>query len=567
MKLFGWFLIVLALLTFITTITVLVIVLSEDTYVVSDGDPNQKEELFELSIIHINDFHARFEETNEQSLACRENEKCIGGISRIKTVVDQLKAKRKNAIFLNAGDNFQGTFWYNLLRYNVTSYFLNLIPADAIALGNHEFAHRVQGLVPFIKLLESPVIAANIDDRHEPTLQNLYQKSVILERSGRKIGVIGIILRETSEIAVTDGVKFTDEIQAIRDETTKLRREGVNIIIVLSHCGLTRDREIALGAGDFVDVIVGGHSHSFLYTSHSEDKSAPGPDTPVGTYPIIVTPKSGSDRKVLIVQASAFTKYVGDLTVYFNSAGHVKYYDGNPIFLSNEVEKNVEIELELIPWRKKLRELAERIAGISSVNLLNEGCRNGECALGSFSADAFVYETQIEFPELKVFASIIQAGGIRNSLTKGNITIGDIVAFMPFENTLDILELRGDILFDVFEHSVSRSFSEDIFIGNYMLQVSGFQLVYNIIKPVGQRLQTIQIRSDNSGEFENINPYKMYKVIAPSFIANGGDGFTMVKGNRESRRVGLLDIDVMEKFIARNTPIIFNVDGRITMLN
>jgi 5'-nucleotidase len=108
--------------------------------------------LFQLSIVHINDFHARFEETNDRSLACLQGQTCIAGFARMKTVVDSLMAKRENSILLNAGDNFQGTFWYNLLRYNVTAHFLNLLPTDATTLGNHEFAHRVEGLVPFLKM-------------------------------------------------------------------------------------------------------------------------------------------------------------------------------------------------------------------------------------------------------------------------------------------------------------------------------------------------------------------------------------------------------------------------------
>lgn len=560
MKFFGWCLIVLTL-TVVTTITVLVLILNDDS---SNTDQNTSgRELFQLSIIHINDFHARFEETNEWSTPCREDQKCIGGFARMKTVVDRLKLKRKNSIFLNAGDNFQGTFWYNLLRYNVTSHFLNLLPADAITLGNHEFAHRVGGLVPFLRMLESPVVIANIDNRHEPSLQGLYERSTVIERSGRKIGIIGVILRETNQIANTDNVRFIDEVSAIRDESTDLRRKGVNIIIVLSHCGLARDRQIALEAGDFVDVIVGGHSHDFLYTSI--DENSPGPDRPVGTYPIVVTPRSGNDRRVLIVQASSFTKYVGDLTVYFNSDGHVKYYDGNPIFLSNDVEKDPDIERELIPWRDEVNRLGQRIVGYSTDDLMNDGCRHGECSLGSFTADAYVYETQLEFPELAVFASIIQAAGIRDSLERGNITYGDIVAFIPFENTLDILQLRGDVLIDVFEHSVSRSFDESEFIGINFLQVSGFRLTFNTSEPVGQRVQTIQIGVNKLGGFENINPHELYTVIVPSFIASGGDGFTMIKTQRRNHRVGLLDIDIVEKFIARTSPISFKADGRIVM--
>lgn len=564
MKFFGWFFIVLALLTVVTAITVLVLIFNDDSTNSGQND-NEPEELFQLSIIHINDFHARFDETNERSETCREGQKCIGGFARMKTVVDRLKLKRQNAIFLNAGDNFQGTFWYNLLRYNVTSHFLNLLPSDAISLGNHEFAHRVGGLVPFLKLLNSPVVAVNIDIRHEPSLHGLFERSIVIERSGRKIGIVGVILRETNQIANTDNVRFTDEVSAIRSESTELRRRGVNIIIVLSHCGLARDRKIALEAGDFVDVIVGGHSHDFLYTS--KDGNFPGPDLPVGTYPIVITPNSGYDRRVLIVQASAFTKYVGDLTVYFNSVGHVRFYDGNPIFLSHDVEKDPDIERELIPWREEVNRLGQREVGHSNDGLMNDGCRHGECALGSFTAGAFVYETQIGFPALEVFASIVQAAGMRNSLPRGTIRYADIVAFIPFGNTLDILQLRGDVLRDVFEHSVSRSFDENEFIGISFLQVSGFQLTFNTTKPVGQRLQAIQIRVNQLGDYENINRHRLYTIIVPSFIASGGDGFTMIQTQKQNHRVGLLDIDIVEKFIARNSPISFEADGRIVMLN
>lgn len=559
------FLLSLILVSVGLTITVLVLLHNDhdDSQNKPNGDEN--EELFELSIIHINDFHARFEEINEQALPCREGETCIGGLARMATVVNGLKLRRKNSIFLNAGDNFQGTFWYSLLRYNVTATFLNQLPADAITLGNHEFAHRVKGLAPFLVMLDSPVVVANIDDRHEPMLTKLYEKSIIIERSGRKIGIIGVILRETSEIANTDNLRFMNEAIAIRDASTKLRLKGVNIILVLSHCGLERDREIAFETGDFVDIIVGGHSHSFLYTS--SDKSSPGPDTPVGSYPIVVTPKSGNDRKVLIVQASAFTKYVGDLTVYFNAAGHVKYYEGNPIFVNHDVEKDPKIEHALIPWREEVNRLGQRVVGHSDVNLMNEGCRHGECGLGNFAADAFVHESQLEFPELTPFSSIIQAAGMRSSFPKGDIHFGDIVAFMPFENTLDILQLRGDDIIDLFEHSVSRSFVEDEFIGIHMLQVSGFQLTFNTTKPVGQRLQTIQIRVNQADDYENINFHKLYTIVVPSFIARGGDGFTMIKNNRKSHRVGMFDIDIMEKFIARSSPVSYAAKGRITMLN
>lgn len=545
-------------LSLITTFLVLITVFAN----LNGSKSSENHELFELSIIHINDFHARFDEINEKSMPCLQDDVCIGGYARVKKVVDYLKANRRNTVYLNAGDNFQGTFWYSLLRHNVTSHFLNLLPADAITLGNHEFAHRVAGLIPFLREIKSPVVVANIDDRYEPDIKNLYKKSIIIERSGRKIGIIGVILRETAELANTDKLIFTDEIEAVRKESTKLRQKGVNIIIVLSHCGLDRDREIATETGDDVDVIVGGHSHTFLYTTKENLYPT---HIPSGPYPIIITPKSSNDSKVLIVHAAAFTKYVGDLKVYFDEAGHIKYYDGNPIFLGNEIEKDSEIERELIPWRDEVNRRGQRIVGATNVNLMHRVCRHGECALGSFTADAFVYETQIEYPEYNVHAAIIQAAGMKNSFRVGNITFADIVAFMPFENTLDILDLNGDVIYDIFEHSVSKSFVTDDFIGIHMLQVSGFKVIFNTTESVGNRVRSLQIKV-NDVEFENIVPFKLYTLIVPSFLVNGGDGYTMIKLKKKNHRIGLLDIDIMASYITRKSTITHKTDERIVML-
>ena len=93
---------------------------------------SSSEDLFPLTIIHLNDMHARFEETNTLANTCKEHDKCIGGYARVVTKVKELRANSPNPIYLNAADNFQGTYWYNVFRWNVTQYFLNLEPADAI---------------------------------------------------------------------------------------------------------------------------------------------------------------------------------------------------------------------------------------------------------------------------------------------------------------------------------------------------------------------------------------------------------------------------------------------------
>lgn len=524
--------------------------------------------LFKLSIIHFNDFHARFEEVNEWGNQCnvQQDSVCIGGMARMSTVVKQLARKHENTIVLDAGDNFQGTFWYTVFRYNVTSHFLNLLPVDATVIGNHEFAHGVEGIVPYIKSLQSPVVIANMNDSNEPTMQDLTRKSIIIERGGRKIGIIGAIYREVSTNSITGKLKFTDEVTAIRTEATKLRQKGANIIIVLSHCGIERDREIAKESGDYVDIIVGGHSHSFLYSS--SDGQSPGVVEPIDDYPIIAIPRSGSNRKVLIVQALAFTKFVGFLTVYFNDEGHVKYYEGNPIYNSANIEKDAAIENELIPWRKELEKITAEVIGKSAVDMLHgDQCRIGECLLGNLVTDAFLQQTRIAFPSIRIAAAIVHAGGMRGSLGRGNITFGDILTLFPFTNTVDVVELEGRVLIDVFEHSISRSWFEDRFIGAYMLQVSGFQLSFNISKPVGKRLQTIRIRSMENDVYEIVEPQRFYTLTMPSFLSQfGGDGFTMIPTTKRNHHVGLLDVDLMKTFVEENDVVSSKIENRINVL-
>lgn len=133
-------------------------------------------------------------------------------------------------------------------------------------------------------------------------------------------------------LSKTGSVKFLSEVDTVRREADKLEKEGVDIIVVLSHCGIDIDFDIAREAGSKIDVIVGAHTHTFMYTGNNP----PGPDTPEYDYPAVVEHSDG--HKVLIVQASAFAKYVGDLIVYFDEAGEPILWTGQPIFLGQEIQ-------------------------------------------------------------------------------------------------------------------------------------------------------------------------------------------------------------------------------------
>lgn len=343
----------------------------------------EEDELFPLTIIHFNDMHARFDETNMQSNTCKEDDSCIGGYARVIAKVKQLKIDKfdKNPIFLNAADNYQGTLWYNEFRWNVTSHFLNLYPADAMTIGNHEFDHGIDGLVPFMELSESPILVSNVDDSMEESFQGNYNHSMIFSKYGRDVGIIGVTTTFQSNWG---NVVITDEIEAVQREVEALKSQNINIIILLSHCGLEVDKKIARNVGD-IDIIVGGHSHSFLYSGDNP----PGPDIREDDYPTII--ERENNEKVLIVQASAFTKYLGDITLYFDKDGVVQNHEGAPHFLSNDELQDPDILLELEPWKQHILAIQNRVIGYSKYEFSSYGCYTSECLMGNLLTDAFAY--------------------------------------------------------------------------------------------------------------------------------------------------------------------------------
>lgn len=104
-----------------------------------------------------------------------------------------------------------------------------------------------------------------------------------------------------------------------------MNEENVFTNIVVSHCGYEADKHIAENVGHKIGLIVGGHSHTLLYSGNPPDN-----EVAYGPYPTAVDSLNGS--KVLVVQASAFTRYVGNLTVFYDEEGRVANWEGAPIF-------------------------------------------------------------------------------------------------------------------------------------------------------------------------------------------------------------------------------------------
>ncbi|XP_075984343.1 apyrase-like isoform X2 [Anticarsia gemmatalis] len=519
-----------------------------------------QEDTFALNILHFNDFHARFVETSPIGNICNPSDApCIGGFARLTTMVRQSLEREPDSLLLNGGDSFQGTIWYNILRYNVTMDFMNMIPHDAHVLGNHEFDNGIEGVVPYLKGLDAPVVTANIIDDDEPSIQGLYHKSIVVERRGRKIGIIGVLISSTDTLASTGQLKFTDEVEAVRTEAEKLNAEGVNIIVVVSHCGLDIDREIALNGGPYIDIIVGGHSHTLLYNGDVPENSG---FIALGPYPVVVN-QAQNQRPVLIVQAAAHTQYLGEIKLHFDQAGNLLNWEGNPHYIGNEVEQAPDVLEKINYYLPAIEELASQEIGSSMVHLTSR-CACAECNLGNFICDAFMHaiidRAQNGSWHYAHFC-VINQGGIRTDISAGVVTYESVILSTPFENNVEVFELKGEHIMEMLEFSVANT----PYAGARMLQVSGLRAVFDGAKPLGQRVIDVKIRCIECDvpRYEPLDINKYYRIVSQNFIGNGGGDYTMLSENRINVEVVGVDYDVLMSYIRSQTPVFAEADGRM----
>ncbi|GLV34734.1 Ecto-5'-nucleotidase 2 [Carabus blaptoides fortunei] len=297
----------------------------------------------ELLILHNNDMHSRFEETNKLSGTCSKSKpnECYGGFARVAHVVREAREKSRTGagpkvLYLNAGDTYTGTAWFTVHRWKIAAEFLNILNPDAMSLGNHEFDDGVKGLVPFLDATKFPVVSANLDLSKEPSLAATdLTPSHIITVGNHKIGVIGYLTPETTIISQTENVIFNAEVPSIKAESERLKQKGVNTIIAVGHSGFEMDKNIAENV-PLVDVVIGGHTNTFLYNGPQPDI-----EVPEGLYPTVITQPSG--KKVPVVQAYAYTKYMGQLNLIIGEDGKVKSYAGQPLLLNSVIPQDSDV--------------------------------------------------------------------------------------------------------------------------------------------------------------------------------------------------------------------------------
>lgn len=499
---------------------------------------------YKLTILHTNDFHSRFEPISKYDSGCSAEDnaegKCFGGSARLVSAIADARKRSENAILVDGGDQFQGSLFYTYYKGKVAAEMMNLMGYDAMTVGNHEFDDGPEVLRGFMDAVQFPVLMSNADVSGEPALADVLRKSTVIERGGEKIGLIGLTPEDTHELASPGpNISFSDPVAAVQGEVDRLTAEGVNKIIVLSHSGYGVDQRVAAETTG-VDVIVGGHSNTLLSNTH---------DRAAGPYPTMV-------NGVAIVQAYAYGKFLGELEVIFDDAGVMTAAAGDLIVMDASVPEDQGVVGRIGELAKPLDEIRNKVVAQSAAPI--EGgrdvCRAMECEMGNLVADAMLGRVASQ----GVSIAIANSGGIRASIDSGDVTMGEVLTVLPFQNTLSTFEITGQTILDALENGVSQV--EDG-AGRFP-QVAGMRFTWDSSAEPGSRIVSVEVMKD--GAYVPLDPAATYGVVTNNYVRNGGDGYKMFAGDDKNAYDFGPDLaDVVAEYLAENGPYQPMTDGRI----
>ncbi|MCS6997154.1 MAG: 5'-nucleotidase C-terminal domain-containing protein [Casimicrobiaceae bacterium] len=558
----------------------------------------------ELKILHINDHHSRLDpETITLRLmnanGAREAVTVdLGGFARVKQAIDELAGSNPNVLKLHAGDAITGDLYFTLDEGRSDAALMNTVCFDAFVLGNHEFDNGDAGLRKFIDFLHAggpcrtPVLSANTRPGvGSPlgALGQLIQPSVVLTRGGERIGIVGITVSDKTARSSrpSAGTTFENEIAAAQREIDRLREQGVNKIILLTHVGFSADRALVRELSG-VDVIVGGDSHTLLGPATLADYGL----TPGGEYPTRATDKDGNP--VCIVQAWQYAFAVGELNVKFDAGGRVTECSGTTHILVGDTPRRGATPVTgadltamrndmaasrvlrptalsnsanavLAPFKAAKDAFGNVKVGVAAENLclrrvpgtkrdinrstLGDVC-NRDPRVIAHGGDAQQLVAQVFLERGRQFGgadiALQNGGGVRTDIPAGDITVGRIYTMLPFKNTLVRLTMTGAEIKAALEDGIAFMLAGAGNTGAYPY-TANLRFKVDLNQPAGQRVRDLQFRNAQ-GQWVAFDLSATYRLITNNFLADGGDGYATLKAIPASRREDTF-LDYAEPFL------------------
>ena len=450
-----------------------------------------------LVLLHSNDMHGDF-------LAENVDDKLVGGVSMLSGYISRVKQEEDNVLYCVAGDMFRGSIIDSEYMGLSTIEIMNMLAPDVVTIGNHESDYGLAHLLFIEKCATFPIINANLFIKMNG--KRLFSPYKIIEIGGMKVLFIGILTEDIIKSTRTDSVigglvDINDAVEEISRICKTYNAIDIDFTVLLTHIGFDKDKELAskLDPSLGVDVIIGGHSHTFL-----------------------TKPEKVND--ILIVQAGTGTDQIGRFDIVVDTENNcVENYMWTP----------VPINAETCPRDLKMEELVKNLKNKTDLKYgrtlrrlkceLHHDNRFSQTTLGSFVADIFKMKTKVD-----IF--LMGSGSIRVRKLGPIITLQDVIEAFPFKNEIYELKVTGKQLKQIMLHVYrDDAFNENIDSEFYELS-SGLYCVYNKklhkieqLAYEGKDVEDEQVFSfgichfdkTNFKDFYGLEPEEVYKNMQP----------------------------------------------------
>jgi 2',3'-cyclic-nucleotide 2'-phosphodiesterase (5'-nucleotidase family) len=457
-------------------------------------------ETFTLTVFHTNDHHGH-------TLAYDSDGTRIGGLAERLFLINKLREESAGicdlCLLLDAGDVTTGTLFSDTFLaepdWKVYGRYY-----DALAPGNHDFDFPLDSMLRLIDSFNVPVISANVFDRRTDTL--LFPPYKIFRKDGWSVAVIGVSHPETpilSTLGNDERLEFLSAVEAAEIYAHQLKNDH-DLLIILSHLG--EDERLAKKVKG-IDLIIGGHSHSPLK-------------------------KPVKKKRALIVNAGYGGRYVGYMTLRLERKGRsvsVEMTDYELIPVSADIPPDKEVKSILQPYVAAFGDQGKTVVGEAGESFQRTPLKGplSSSNLGNLVSDAYRFATDADF-------AFVNRGGLRADLDKGPVTIDELHAVLPFDNTLIVFEIKGSHVLKIIENLAPGRSTNDGLLFPSNLQIERTQSG----KPAVHSLQG-----------KPILPDKLYTVAVGSFIARGGDGHKVFLTFKKKYNTMIRTSDALRRYI------------------
>lgn len=541
----------------------------------------------ELTVLGINDFHGNIQASapvpktlRVQDAAHPEQTVAVaaGGAAYVAAALDRLREAHPNSITVGVGDLIGAApLASSLLADEPTIEAMNRLGMSLSVVGNHEFdrgreelLRRVRGECPSAQGCQLPgfqgarfaYLAANVID--EASGKPIFPPYAIRSVGGVKIAFVGAVLKGTPQIvnpAGIRGLRFEDEADAINRVLPEIRAQGVRTIIALIHEGAdySSPRGTYNDAGYRCDGF-SGPIKSIVQRLDPQIRAVMSAHTHMA-YTCKVDGR-------LVVQGASYGAMITELDLRVDPASGelLDIQAHNELVDQHALSPDPAMQAFVAGVVERTRKVAAQPVGRLPFGLdqsLPERGPNADSALGNLIADSQLVFAQGDDKPAQI--AFMNTGGIRANLPSGErseqpvqLTLGDLYAVQPFGNDVVVMTLSGEQIEAVLNQQEGGAQPGSL---PRLLQVSrGFAYRWDVSRPKGQRAYAASLNG------EPLQPDQIYRVAVNGFLAEGGDGLTVLAQGRERRVLGG-DVDALRRYLAGTNLPAYRSEGRIVVSN